>query len=139
MGNDAELEKPVVLLVHDSSLTRLWMERSLGDHCRLCVFSRAEEAIAFVKVSSELDILITDLDLTSSALGGCNIARKVGRRFPRSILFVFAHHHSEDHRLIILKSMKAVRFLSKPFDAFFIRRLVKMAIQERDEHVEQSV
>ena len=69
MGNDAELEKPVVLLVHDSSLTRLWMERSLGDHCRLCVFSRAEEAIAFVKVSSDLDILITDLDLTSSALG----------------------------------------------------------------------
>lgn len=123
-----EPEKPLVVLVHGRSFFRGWMERSLGEKFRLHVFSRFDEALAFVRSTSHLDVLITELDIAFSVMGGCNIAREVSQRFPKSSILVFSNGASDDHRFMMFHDMKSVRFLSKPFDAFFLVRRVKDAM-----------
>lgn len=117
-------EIPLVVLVYEPSLLRMWMERSLGKLFRVCAFSTAEDALAFVRSTVTLDVLITDLDLGLSAIGGCNIARDVEQKFPQSRIFVFSDTPANDHRLLILRGMKKVKYLTKPFGAFFLSRHV---------------
>lgn len=124
-------EKPLVILVHEESLLRLWMEQSLEKFFRLCVFSGSEEASTFARSASKLDVLVTDLDLGVSALGGCNIAREVAQLFPESPIFVFSGERHQDHRLVILRAMKKVKIISKPFGAFRIVREVKKALNDK--------
>lgn len=125
-------EKPVVVLVHDWSFLRLWMERALSHSFRVCVFSSTEDALTFVRSTEELDVLITELDLGLSALGGCNIARDVEHRFPNALVFVFSGATENDHRLVILRGAKGVRYLSKPLDALLVARRLKMALNHRE-------
>lgn len=126
-----EQNKPLVVLVHDSSVLRLWMEKSLSKLFRICVFSNSEDALTFAKSTQAFDLLITDLDLALSALGGCNVARDVRARFPQVPILVFSDVSPGDHRLLILKGMKGIRFMSKPFDALLIARRAQAALSER--------
>jgi CheY-like chemotaxis protein len=126
-----EQEKPLIVLVYDPSFLRLWMENALSQSFRICVFSTSEDALAFVRSTQTIDVLITDLDLALSALGGCNIARDVRARFPLVPIFVFSGASDSDHRLVILRAMKRVRFMSKPFGALFIARRVQAALKEK--------
>jgi CheY-like chemotaxis protein len=124
-------EKPLVILVHDRSLLRLWMEHSLSQLFRVCAFSSPEDALAFVQSIQEFDVLITDLDLEISVIGGCNIVRDVKQRFHESLIFVFSNASISDHRIILLRGTKGIQFITKPFDALFITRTVKKAIESR--------
>jgi len=132
------LEKPLVVLVHEESFLRLWMEKTLSKWFRLCVFSGSEEASAFARSVTDFGVLITDLDLGVSPLGGCNIARDVNKRFPNSPIFVFSEANLNDHRHVILQGMKQVKFLSKPFGALFLVREIKNALKEKLESAPQS-
>lgn len=114
--------KGAVVLVCGQSLLRYWLTRTLGKFFDVSVFSTTESALAFVKHSRVVDFLITDLDLGLSALGGCNIARDVVQRFPQARVFVLSDGIlANDHRLVILRGMNGVQFLSK-FDALFLAR-----------------
>lgn len=124
-------EKPLVVLVCDQSFLRLWMESALSQFFRVCVFSNSEDALAFVRSNRRFKVLITDLDLALSAIGGCNIARDVRARFPLIPIFVFQNASANDHRLVILRKMKGVQLMSKPFDALFIARRVQAALKVR--------
>ncbi|MGK5085272.1 Orn/Lys/Arg decarboxylase N-terminal domain-containing protein [Bdellovibrionota bacterium FG-1] len=124
-----EQEKPLAVLVYDPSLLRLWMENALGQMFRVCVFSNAEDALTFARSTQTFDALITDLDLALSALGGCNIVRDVRTRFPQVPIFVFSNASAQDHRLVILRGMPGVRFMSA-FDVFFVARRVQKALSE---------
>jgi len=130
-----ETVKPLVVLVHEPSFLRFWMERALGEKFQLHVFSGSDEALAFVRSISHVEVLITELNIASSVVGGCTIAREVGQRFPKSSILVFSNCASDDHRLLMLHGMKSVRLLSKPFDAFFLVRHVKnaMALARKEE------
>lgn len=122
-----ELAKPIVVLVYEPSFLRYWMARALRDKFRLHIFSGTDEALDFVRSTPHVDVLITELDFRSSALGGCNIAREVDQRFRNASIFVFLNGDSDDHRLMMLRGIKTVRFLTKPFDAFFLVRYVENA------------
>jgi DNA-binding NarL/FixJ family response regulator len=123
--------KPSVVLVYEHSLLRYWLERTLSDSFHVSVFSNTEDALAFVGSAHSLDVLVTDLDLGLSALGGCNIARDVAHRFPKSRIFVFSDGiAANDHRLLILRDMKMVQFLSK-FEAVFLARRLSRELSER--------
>jgi DNA-binding response OmpR family regulator len=124
----SEEKKPLVALVHDQSLLRLGMEAALSRWFRVCIFSSSEDALVFARSTRTLNVLITDLDLALSALGGCNIARDVRERFPAAPIFVFSNGDARDHRLVLLRSMAGVSILSKPFGAFFLVRKVKAAL-----------
>ena len=130
-GSRGKKEKPLIVLVHDSSLLRLWMEKSLSKQFRVCVFSNSEDALNFSHSTNTFDLLITDLDLALSALGGCNIVRDVRAQFPQVPILLFSDASANDHRLVILRGMKRVQFMSKPFDALFIARRVQMALGEK--------
>ena len=108
------------------------MEKSLGKFFRLCVFSGFEEASVFVRSASKLDVLVTDLDLGVSAIGGCNIAREVRQMFPESPIFAFSGERRQDHRLVILRAMKRVKILSKPFGAIRIVHEIKKALNQKN-------
>ena len=124
-------ERPLVVLVHDPSLLRLWMERSLNQLFRVCVFSSSEDALTFARSTPAFDALVTDLDLALSALGGCNVARDVRARFPEVPIFIFSGTSDSDHRLIILRGMSGIRFMSKPFGGLFIAQRVQAALNEK--------
>lgn len=126
-----EQEKPLVVLVHDPSLLRLWMEKSLSQLFRVCVFSNSEDALTFTRSTPTFDALVTDLDLALSALGGCNVARDVRTWFPQAPIFVFSKASSSDHRLVILRGMKGVRLISNPLDILFLTRRVQAALSEQ--------
>jgi len=117
-------KKPLIVLVHSPSFLRRWMERSLGEQYRVRSFSNSEKALASVRSIHYLDLLITELDLVGSVLGGCNIAREVKQRFPKTPILVFLDTRSGDHRVELLSGMERVRFISKPWDAIFIGRNV---------------
>ncbi|MGK5088146.1 hypothetical protein WDW86_11360 [Bdellovibrionota bacterium FG-2] len=123
-----ESGKPVVVLVAKPSLLRGWMKQSLTGTYRLLVFAGNENTRDFIRTARCIDVLITELDLGVATFGGCNIARDVKDRFPDSKIFVFANAESDDYRLMILRSMKTVRFLRKPLDAVFLSRHVKSAL-----------
>ena len=125
-------ERPLVVLVQQESFMRLWMERGLGEWFRVCAFSTSEDALAFVRSASNCDVLITDLDLGMSALGGCNIARDVQSRFPDALIFVFSNSSYSDHRLLILRGMRSVALVTKSFGGFFMVSKVRAALMERD-------
>lgn len=122
-------ERLLVVLVHEQSLLRVWMENTLSKWFRVCIFSTTEDALAFVRSTQVLDVLITDLDLNLSVLGGCNIAREAHQVFPQCQIFVFHSAALNDHRTVILQGIKKVRYLSKPFGALFLVRHVKNALQ----------
>jgi len=123
-----EKEMPLVVLVQGQSILRIWTEAALSNYFRVCVFSSSEDALGFVRSTQKLDVLVTDLDLGLSALGGCNIARDVRERFPESLIFVFSNGDANDHRLAILRGMSGIKFLFKPFGAFSLVRQVKAAL-----------
>jgi len=123
-----EKEMPLVVVVQGQSILRIWMEAALSNCFRVCVFSGPEDALAFVRSTHSLDVLVTDLDLGLSALGGCNIARDVRERFPESLIFVFSNGDANDHRLVILRGMSGIKLLFKPFGAFSLVRQVKAAL-----------
>lgn len=50
-----EQEKPLVVLVHDSSALRLWIAKSLSKLFRICVFSNSEDALTFAKSTQAFD------------------------------------------------------------------------------------
>jgi response regulator RpfG family c-di-GMP phosphodiesterase len=133
-----KLEKPLVVLVHEQSLLRLWMERTLSKWFRVCIFSTAEDALFFVRSTKVLDVLITDLNLNLSALGGCNVAREVHHIFPKSHIFIFNDVSSSDHRYIILKNIKKVKYLSKFFGSVFLVRHVKNALTKKGENFNEQ-
>jgi DNA-binding response OmpR family regulator len=120
-----ELENPLVILVHDSSLLRMWMKKSLSQWFRVSIFSSSEDALIFARSVRSCDALITDLNLALSALGGCNVARDFRVRFPQAPIFVFSDGSVYDYRLVILQKMRGIHFLYKPFDALFISRRVQ--------------
>ena len=123
-------DKPLVVLVHRPSLLRHWMERALEKNYRLCMFSGGEEALAFVRSTPKLDAIVTDLDFGSSDSKGASIARKVRKRFPNAPIFMFATDDHQDPRLLILRNLKGIRFLSA-FGAFFIERAIKNALERK--------
>ena len=81
------------------------MEKALNKWFRVCIFSTTEDALAFVRSTRSLDVLITDLDLSLSVLGGCNIAREVHQIFPECHIFIFKNSAENDHRMMILNGM----------------------------------
>ena len=127
----SEAAKPLVVLVQAPSMMRLWMESRLSRQFRVCVFASSEDALAFVRSRREFDVLITDLDLALSTIGGCNIARDVRSRFPGVPIFVFPNVPADDHRLVILRGMKGVRFLFKPLDVLRITGLLRAALRDK--------
>lgn len=104
------------------------MENALSRTFRVCVFSSTEDALAFARSTQTLDVLVTDLDLALSALGGCNIARDIRARFPLVPIFVFSNAAASDYRLLILRGMKRTWIMSKFFDTLFIARRVQAAM-----------
>ena len=96
-------EIPLVVLVYGPRFFGCGWS-ALGKLFRVCAFSTAEDALAFVRSTVTLDVLITDLDLGLSAIGGCNIARDVEQKFPQSRIFVFSDTPANDHRLLILRA-----------------------------------
>jgi DNA-binding NtrC family response regulator len=127
----SEQEKPLVILVHEQSILRTWMEKALSRWFRVCIFSTVEDATAFVRSTKSLDVLITDLDLSLSVLGGCNIAREVHQVFPQCHIFIFRSSNEDDHRMMILNGMNRVKFLTKPFGSLFLVSHVKTALNEQ--------
>lgn len=116
--------KPSIVLVYEQSLLRYWMERRLRKLFRINVFSNAKDALAFVRSTSELDALVTDLDLGVSTLGGCNIAREAAQQFPNARIFVFSDGlAANDHRILILRDLSTVKLLSKVEAVFLAGRL----------------
>jgi hypothetical protein len=107
------------------------MERSLGERFRICLFSGTEDAIAFARTAPRIDVLVTDLDLGLSALGGCNIARDVQHRFPQALIYVFARAAANDHRLLILRGTENLRLLTKPWGALSLAKEVRRALLEK--------
>jgi CheY-like chemotaxis protein len=106
------------------------MEINLSKWFRVCVFSTTEDALAFVRSIKSLDVLVTDLDLSLSILGGCNIAREVHQLFPECNIFIFKSSVENDHRMVILNGMNKIKFLSKPFGSLFLVSNIKSALSE---------
>jgi len=127
-----ESEKPLIVIVYSPSILRFLMKRNLRDSFRYFVFSTSEKALAFVRSLPHLDALVTELDLDFSTRGGCNIARAVKQQFPKAFIFVFADDSKEDHRLILLRGLKDIYFLSKPFDVFFLSRYIKKVLYRKN-------
>lgn len=123
-------EKPLVVLVHHPSLFRLWMERRIEKNFRLCVFSGAEEALAFIRSTPSLGAVVTDLDFGSAGSKGTSIARKVRRRFGHAPVFLFAVDDKNDPRVLLLRNLGRIYFLSM-LGALFIERQIKKALQEK--------
>lgn len=116
--------QPSVVLVCEPSLLRYWLERSLGESFCVSIFSNTEDALTFVESTEALDVLVTELNLGHSTLGGCNIARGVALRFPDARIFVFSDRiATNDYRLLILRSMKSVRLLTTLRAVFLARKL----------------
>ena len=126
--------KPLIVLVYTQSLARLWMERSLTQLFRLCVFSNPDDALAFIKSTRTLDGLITELELGQSAIGGCNIARGARQLFPNCAIFVFPNGARSDHRTHILNEMTGVKMMTKPFDIFLLSRRLAEAFKKQQKH-----
>ncbi len=125
-------EKPLVVLVYQPSFLRIWMERALGKQFRTHVFSSSERATAFIGAAKRLDVLVTDLELGLATLGGCNIARDAIQRFPESQIFIFSDAPASDHRLLILKGIGKVKYLSKPLGAFLLARHLRRALEGKE-------
>jgi DNA-binding response OmpR family regulator len=123
-----ETSKPSLILVHQPSILRGMMERDLRTGFRTQVFDNAEMALDHVRVAKGIDVLVSELDLGSSPLGGCNVARELKSRFPQSLVFVFVSAGADDHRLDILSALHGVTFLDKPFGAFFLARRIRNAM-----------
>jgi len=106
------------------------MEQGLRSNFDLIVFANAESALEYIRSAKSVDVLVSELDLGRSPIGGCNIARELKQRFPDSFVFMFLSGNADDHRLDILSSLTRVRLLDKPFGAFFLSRRVKKAFKE---------
>lgn len=120
--------KPRLVLVHEPSLWRGFLETSLKNAFDLKVFSVAADAFDYAKSTKGIDILVTELDVGSSPLGGCNVARTVKLHFPDCWIYVFSSARAADHRLATLSGLSKVTVLTKPLDVFFLPRRIREAL-----------
>jgi DNA-binding NtrC family response regulator len=132
-----ENSKPVVVLVHEPSLFRLFLERNLNKDFKLIYFSDSESAIEYLDLTSKIDMLVTDLVFKNSPLGGCNLARTAHQRFPASLILVFTED-TDDYRVDLLKSIPNVTLHFKPFGAFRLAGKIKRALQRKNSQNEFS-
>jgi hypothetical protein len=125
----AARSKPSLVLVYGRSFLRGWLEKGLRRHFNLRIFARAEEALDYARSAAGIDILVSELNLGSSPLGGCNVAREVKARFPESLIFIFRGGGADDHRLGILGALSRVTLLDKPFGALFLSRRIRSVLR----------
>src|SRR6185503_13826853 len=118
----SERAKRSLVLVHEPTMMRGFMEQSLKTQFDLRIFANTESALEYIRSAESVDVLVSQLDFGGSPIGGCNIARELKQRFPDSFVFMFLGEHSDDHRLDILSSLTRVTLLDKPFGALFLSR-----------------
>jgi hypothetical protein len=104
------------------------MEQSLRANFTVRMFDGAEDALDYARKAPSIDILVSELDLGNSPLGGCNIAREVKQRFPDSLVFIFLGGRPDDHRLDILSALSRVTILDKPLGALFLSRRIRKTL-----------
>lgn len=129
LNRNLERKHPdLVLVLHSHSWLALWIHKSLSRDFHVSSFAESQDALAYARSATSVDVLVTDLDLARSAVGGCSLARDVRRRFPNCLVVIFDNSSSQDHRLGLLENMPNLIVLKKPFGAFSLRRVVLKAL-----------
>ena len=86
----------------------------------------------YVRSAKKIDVLVTELDVEGSPLGGCNLARDVKKRFPKAMVYVFSDETADAHRLAVLNVLTDVTILKKPFGALFLSRRIRETLTQED-------
>jgi FixJ family two-component response regulator len=130
------LAKPVIAIVDDDRRVRESLEsliESAGFTAR--AFSLAEDFLQGGLLAGT-SCLITDVRM--SGMGGLDLQRCVRRERPElPVIFITGHHEDEVERCALAQG--AACFISKPFDAGELLRVVKSALSKSWENHETSL
>jgi FixJ family two-component response regulator len=129
------LAKPVIAIVDDDRRVRESLEsliESAGFTAR--AFSLAEDFLQGGLLAGT-SCLITDVRMPG--MGGLDLQRCVRRERPElPVIFITGHHEDEVERCALAQG--AACFISKPFDAGELLRVVKSALSKSWENHETS-
>jgi FixJ family two-component response regulator len=130
------LAKPVIAIVDDDRRVRESLEsliESAGFTAR--AFSLAEDFLQGGLLAGT-SCLITDVRMPG--MGGLDLQRCVRRERPElPVIFITGHHEDEVERCALAQG--AACFISKPFDAGELLRVVKSALSKSWENHETSL
>jgi FixJ family two-component response regulator len=130
------LTKPVIAIVDDDRRVRESLEsliESAGFTAR--AFSLAEDFLQGGLLAGT-SCLITDVRMPG--MGGLDLQRCVRRERPElPVIFITGHHEDEVERCALAQG--AACFISKPFDAGELLRVVKSALSKSWENHETSL
>lgn len=112
MAQAGVLRRPRVLVVEDEALVRLDLARALSESgFDVIEVGNADDALAVLSASTEVAVMITDVELFGS-VDGVNLAWAVRRRWPPIHIIVV----SGRHRVWELELPERCRFFPKPYD-----------------------
>lgn len=109
-----QTEKPRLLIVENDRDILCTLELECADKFRLTLASSAREAIGHISDQSEIDFLLTDLDL-GEPLDGLDVALAMRTKFPTTriaLMSASSRHHPRVTKFLELSNSV---YLKKPF------------------------
>jgi CheY-like chemotaxis protein len=89
MKQPLSLVRAIVLVAEDEALARMFAA-DLLDEAGFCVIEavHADEALLLLQARPDVQVLVTDVEMTGGSMNGFELARRVRKRWPRIAIIV---------------------------------------------------
>ncbi len=103
--------KSKILVVDDEEVLLALFQKLLGQNCEVKTASNAQEALGFIKISSDFDIIF--LDIVLPGISGPEIMPQIKRYCPQARIIMMTGYPLEEVRDDAMEA-GAFKFLVKP-------------------------